>query len=78
MPDDVGELKFYDGIVEHERRIQLVVNRVSEDGLVLENRGGLNMQFDEDEFDEAIEAWITWLEQTCEYLDYYREEYRDE
>lgn len=76
---DDGELGFYDGIVEHENRIILALQRVRDDGLVLDDLGALNINFDDDEvFAEAVEAWVDWLGQASSKHDFYQREYLDD
>ena len=79
MTDDDQETKlhWHDAIIEHERRIQLALLRV--DGAEVTEWVGMNQQFGTvAEFNEAVEAWVHWLEDSCEHLDHYKREYLGE
>ncbi|ESP88927.1 hypothetical protein [Candidatus Halobonum tyrrellensis] len=55
----------------------MVIRVKEESGEVLDEPRGLNEEFDEDEWEEAVRSFVEWIEEQCEYLDYYRDLFRD-
>ena len=72
--EDDSKIYWHSVILDHERRIQLVLFRLDDDGSITDNLGGLNIHFDDEStYDEAVIAFVDWLERCCDYFDFYQD-----
>jgi hypothetical protein len=70
---DDSRLYWHSAILDHERKIQIVLYRLDDDGEIVDTLGDLDLQFDaESTYDEAVVAFVDYLERCCDSFDFYQ------